>query len=64
MSEEFPSSWVIDVCRYCGAHAVWPFRCGHRVFSEAGKPWCAPVLVTGRLSSASRLPLPADTRAR
>jgi hypothetical protein len=29
-----PSAYVIDVCRLCGAHAVYPFACGHRSIHE------------------------------
>ena len=35
-------TWVIDVCVTCGAHAVWPFSCGHRPerFAPGDRPWC------------------------
>lgn len=34
--------WVIDVCATCGAHATWPFPCGHH---RADAPWTVPVSV-------------------
>lgn len=39
---EAPASYVIDVCAICGAHAVYPFSCGHRSSTEH---WTAPIVV-------------------
>ncbi len=63
MTEPFPTSWVISVCRTCGRHAVWPF-CQHRKEQPAdGRLWYAPVLVSGEMYSSARLPgkTPAST---
>lgn len=34
------AAYIIDVCRHCGAHAVWPFPCGHRA-----PGWTIPITV-------------------
>ena len=35
-------SYVIDVCATCGAHAVFPFSCGHR---QIDKVWTMALVV-------------------
>lgn len=39
--------YIIDVCLTCGAHAVYPFICGHRPtrFDAQSEPWTVPVAV-------------------
>ena len=55
-ADEFPSSWVISICRTCGRVAQWPF-CEHREQPPAdGSPWCLPVSVKGSLPAKHRLP--------
>lgn len=59
----FPTRWVIDVCRTCGRLAQWPF-CEHREKRPAdGRPWCAPIAVTGHMSPQSRLTNPPGAGA-
>lgn len=38
-----PDRYIIDVCATCGAHAVFPFSCGHRTTNER---WTVPICVT------------------
>lgn len=60
---EFPSSWVIDVCRTCGRKADWPF-CEHRAQRPVdGRPWCLPVVVKGTLPAKHRT-TPPEAGAR
>jgi len=60
---EFPSSWVIEVCRTCGCVAQWPF-CEHREQRPAdGRSWCLPVVVKGNLPAKHRIIPPAPTHA-
>lgn len=58
---EFPSSWVIEVCRTCGRVAQWPF-CEHREQRPVDeRPWCLPVVVKGSLPAKHRITPPATT---
>jgi hypothetical protein len=41
-------AYVIDVCMTCGAHAVYPFACGHRSETER---WTVPITVEATTSS-------------
>ena len=45
-------SWVLDVCRYCGAKAIWP-GCEHWQIHER---WTMPVIVRGTVTLASFSP--------
>jgi hypothetical protein len=45
-------TYVIDVCMTCGAHAVWPFSCGHRSSTER---WCVPITVEATRAAMSVL---------
>lgn len=56
-------SYVIDVCMTCGAHAVWPFACGHRPwgYDPQREPWTVPITVEATAASMRVL---AAIRAR
>lgn len=56
---EAPTGYTIDVCLHCGAHAVWPFSCGHR--SETGR-WTTPVRVRLFDSDRARIQTEIDRR--
>lgn len=60
---EFPSSWVVEVCRTCGRVAQWPF-CEHRQQRPTDdRPWCLPVVVKGNLPVKHRILPPTRGRA-
>lgn len=46
-------AYIIDVCITCGAHAVFPFICGHRPerFDPMVEPWTVPITVEATTSS-------------
>jgi hypothetical protein len=46
-------TYVIDVCMTCGAHAVFPFICGHRPegFDPQREPWAVPITVEATAAS-------------
>ena len=50
-------AYVINVCMTCGAHAVYPFVCGHRpdVFDPQSEPWTVPITVEATASSMAVL---------
>jgi hypothetical protein len=45
-------TYVIDVCMTCGAHAVFPFVCGHRSVSER---WTVPIAVEATVAAQTVL---------
>jgi hypothetical protein len=47
-----PVAYIIDVCLFCGAHAVYPFRCGHRLEYA---PWTMPIRVVPTASARASL---------
>jgi hypothetical protein len=55
---EAPAAYVIDVCRLCGAHAAYPFTCGHRSSTER---WT--MALTVRPSPAARRVVQDEIRA-
>jgi hypothetical protein len=60
-------AYIIDVCRTCGAHAVYPFACGHRPkdFDPQREPWTIPITVEATTSSQTvldKLGVPHDAR--
>ena len=58
---QVPKSYVIDVCVVCGAHAIWPFSCGHQSTSEA---WAAPIVVAPSRSTRRAVQFAIDMLAR
>jgi hypothetical protein len=45
-------AYTIEVCMTCGAHAVYPFPCGHRSETER---WTVPITVEATTSSMAVL---------
>lgn len=46
-------AYIIDVCLTCGAHAVYPYICGHRPsdFDSMVEPWTVPITVEATTAS-------------
>lgn len=44
-------TWLIEVCRFCGRLASWPF-CEHRA---RGPGWCTTVTVAASPKASQRL---------
>lgn len=55
---EPPASYTIDVCRTCGAHATWPFACGHKptgYVAPDAPSWVVPLRVRAAPGERERL---------
>jgi len=45
-------TYIIDVCMTCGAHAVFPFICGHR---REDQRWTVPIVVEATVAAQTVL---------